>query len=52
MEKKVATALRNAEHELNNAKFVVGCGIGNCYLYERLKAISEELLDLAEGLEG
>lgn len=52
MEKKVAMALREAELQVNNAKFIIGCGIGDCVMYERLKAISNELLDMAESLEG
>ena len=52
MEQKVANSLKKAELELNNAKFVVGCGIGNCVMYERLKRMTDELLDMIEALEG
>ena len=51
MEEKIANALREAERQVNNAKFVVGCGLGDCVMYDRLKAISDELLDIIKSLE-
>lgn len=52
MGKKIAKALREAERQVNNAKFVVGCGVGDCVLYERLKRIGEELWDIIDAMEG
>ena len=51
MERKIRTCLREAEKQINNAKFVVGCGVGDCMMYERLKAMSDELLDMINSLE-
>ena len=52
MEQKVANCLREAERQLNNAKFIVGAGIGDCMMYDRIKQIGQELLDMINALEG
>ena len=51
MIKKIANFLREAERQVNNAKFIVGGSVGDCFMYDRLKAISDELIEMAKSLE-
>lgn len=49
-ESMVAASLKEAERQINDAKFVVGCVIGDCVMYDRLRAMRDELLDMINSL--